>query len=60
MLEKLEADFSSNNLIFIGCSLLDELDMLFVSGTRFSQKKKENKDIKLEAATVSPRITIKP
>ena len=44
MLEKLETDFSSNNLIFIGCSLLDELDMLFVAGTKFSQKKKENKD----------------
>lgn len=44
MLEKLESDFSSNNLIFFGCSLIDELDFLFVSNIRLSQNKKQNKD----------------
>lgn len=44
MLEKLEADFSSNNIIFFGCSLLDEIDMLFAAGTKLSAKKKANTD----------------
>jgi len=44
MREKLESDFSSNNLIFIGCSLIDELDLLFTSEMRLSQKKKQNSD----------------
>ncbi|MCI2105385.1 MAG: SIR2 family protein [Intestinimonas sp.] len=44
MREKLEADFSSNNLIFFGCSLIDELDLLFTSEMGLSKKKMQNKD----------------
>lgn len=44
MLENLESDFSSNHLIFFGCSLIEELDLLFTSGLRLSQKKKQNSD----------------
>ena len=44
MRKNLEADFSSNNLIFFGCSLLDELDILFAAGTKFVHEKRQNKD----------------
>lgn len=44
MRENLETDFSSNNLIFIGCSLLDELDILFAAGTKLTKEKQRNKD----------------
>lgn len=44
MRQNLETDFSSNNLIFFGCSLLDELDILFAAGTKFAKGKQQNGD----------------
>ena len=44
MRQNLETDFSSNNLIFFGCSLLDELDILFAAGTKFAKGKQLNED----------------
>ena len=44
MRQNLETDFSSNNLIFLGCSLLDELDILFAAGTKFAKGKQQNED----------------
>lgn len=44
MRQNLETDFSSNNLIFFGCSLLDELDILFAAGTKLTQEKRQNGD----------------
>ena len=44
MRQNLETDFSSQNLIFIGCSLLDELDIMFAAGTKLTQEKQQNKD----------------
>lgn len=44
MLEKLESDFSSNNLIFFGCSLIEEPDLLFVADSKIVQKKMQNSD----------------
>ncbi len=40
----LETDFSSNSLIFFGCSLLDELDILLAAGTKLTQEKQRNTD----------------
>ena len=44
MSKNLEADFSSNNIIFFGCSLLDELDILFAAGTHLAKEKRQNID----------------
>lgn len=44
MRQNLETDFYSNNLIFFGCSLLSELDMLLAAGTKLAQGKRQNKD----------------
>lgn len=44
MRQNLETDFSSNNIIFFGCSLLDELDILFAAGTKLAQEKQRNTD----------------
>lgn len=44
MRQNLEADFSSNSIIFFGCSLLDELDILFAAGTKLALEKQRNTD----------------
>ena len=44
MSQNLETDFASSNLIFFGCSLLDELDILFAAGTKYAQEKRQNED----------------
>lgn len=44
MHQNLETDFASNNIIFFGCSLLDELDILFAAGTTLAQGKRRNSD----------------
>lgn len=44
MRDNLEADFASNNIIFMGCSLDDELDIFFAAGTNVSRKKENNSD----------------
>lgn len=44
MSQNLETDFSSNNIIFFGCSLLDELDILLAAGTKLTNKKQQNTD----------------
>ena len=42
--QNLETDFASSNLIFLGCSLLDELDILFAAGTEYANEKQQNED----------------
>lgn len=44
MRQNLETDFCSNSIIFFGCSLLDELDILFAAGTKLAQEKRRNED----------------
>lgn len=44
MIANLEADFSSNNIIFFGCSLLEELDLLFASTLKLRERKAQNTD----------------
>lgn len=44
MRQNLETDFSSNNIIFFGCSLLAELDILLTAGAKLPQKKQQNGD----------------
>lgn len=44
MRQNLETDFSSNNLIFFGCSLFEELDILLAAGTKLTQEKRQNED----------------
>lgn len=44
MRQNLETDFSSNNIIFFGCSLLYELDILLTAGAKLTQKKQQNSD----------------
>jgi hypothetical protein len=44
MVDKLKADFASKNIIFLGCGLKEELDLLFVSDINLEQKKKNNPD----------------
>lgn len=39
-------DFASNNLIFIGCSLVNELDLILSAQTGLSEKKKLNGETK--------------
>lgn len=42
--DNLVTDFASNNLIFFGCSLVNELDLILSSQTGLSEKKKMNAD----------------
>ena len=42
--QNLETDFASSNIIFFGCSLLDELDILFAAGTEYANEKRQNED----------------
>ena len=44
MRNNLEADFASNSIIFLGCSLDDELDIFFAAGTNVSRRKEINPD----------------
>lgn len=44
LFQNILADFSANNLIFVGCSLLDELDFLLASDTRLVENKQSNVD----------------
>lgn len=44
MHHNLETDFSSNSLIFFGCSLLDELDILLAANMKLPQEKQRNTD----------------
>lgn len=44
MMEKLETDFLSNNLIFFGCSLVNEPDLLFTADTKLARDKAQNSD----------------
>ncbi len=44
MRHDLETDFSSNSLIFFGCSLLDELDILLAADMKLTQEKQRNTD----------------
>ena len=42
--DNLVTDFASNNLIFFGCSLVNELDLILSAQTGFAEKKKMNAD----------------
>lgn len=42
--ENLATDFASNNLIFFGCSLVNELDLILSAQTGLAEKKKMNAD----------------
>ena len=42
MIDNLRTDFASNNILFIGCSLTDEFDMLFSASFRLAEEKKSN------------------
>ena len=44
MMTNLEADFASNNIIFFGCSLVDELDLLYATTLKLNTRKAQNKD----------------
>lgn len=47
MLSTLQTDFLSNNILFVGCGLEDELDLLFTAGTQLDEKLKIDKDHKV-------------
>lgn len=44
MCKHLEADFAASHILYVGCGLYDELDLLFASETGFSQKAYLDKD----------------
>lgn len=44
MCKHLESDFAANSLLFIGCSLTDELDLLFAAENSLEEKTNLNKD----------------
>lgn len=44
MFQHLESDFVSNSLLFVGCSLDNELDILFASNTNLQNKVMLNRD----------------
>ncbi len=47
MLKTLETDFLSNNILFVGCGLDDELDLLFTAGIQLGEKLKIDKEHKV-------------
>ncbi|WP_176716187.1 SIR2 family protein [Desulfosporosinus sp. BG] len=47
MLRILQTDFLSNSILFVGCGLDDELDLLFTAGTQFAEKINIDKDHKI-------------
>ena len=44
MCKHLESDFAANSLLFVGCSLTDELDLLFAAENGLEAKANLNKD----------------
>ncbi|MDR3668829.1 MAG: SIR2 family protein [Ignavibacteriaceae bacterium] len=47
MRKKLQTDFLSNSILFVGCGLDDELDLLFTAGTQLAEKLNIDKDHKV-------------
>lgn len=43
MMDNLRTDFASNNILFVGCSLISELDLLFSASFKLEEAKKNNK-----------------